>query len=141
MRFRTYTATTDAEVEALIELIAAMPAAELKALWSKRWGRPPLCRSVWMFRRIIAWRVQSEHYGGFDRWTAEQLQKQSMPRREPLPVGAVVSREYLGKVHQVEVLVRGFRYRDEVFRNLTDIAERITGTHWNGPMFFGLRKR
>ena len=34
----------------------------------------------------------------------------------------------------------GFRYRDEVFQNLSDVAERITGTYWNGPRFFGMRK-
>jgi hypothetical protein len=52
----------------------------------------------------------------------------------------MICREYQGKLHQVEVLEQGFRYREEVFPDLSDIAERITGTHWNGPRFFGLRK-
>jgi Protein of unknown function (DUF2924) len=93
-----------------------------------------------MLRRIVAWRLQTECYGGLDYWTAQQISKRSTPRRASPPVGSVISREYQGKLHQVEVLERGFRYREDVFANLSDIAERITGTRWNGPRFFGLRR-
>jgi hypothetical protein len=27
----------------------------------------------------------------------------------------------------------------QVFKSLTAVARHITGTHWNGPKFFGLR--
>jgi len=128
------------DVELLVERVETMKIADLKSLWSRRWGRPPECRSVWMLRRIVAWRLQSDCYGGLDLWTAQQLSKRSTPRRPPPPVGSIICREYQGKLHQVEVLEQGFRYRDEVFPDLSDIAERITGTHWNGPRFFGLRK-
>ena len=35
----------------------------------------------------------------------------------------------------------GFEYKGGHYRSLTVIAERITGTHWSGPRFFGLTKR
>jgi Protein of unknown function (DUF2924) len=127
-------------VEALLADLEAMKVADLKSLWSRRWGRPPECRSVWMLRRIVAWRLQTECHGGFDHWTAQQLSRGSTPRRVSPPAGSVISREYQGKLHQVEVLERGFRYHDDVFANLSDVAKRITGTHWNGPRFFGLRR-
>ena len=34
----------------------------------------------------------------------------------------------------------GFEYDGERYRSLTEIARRITGAHWSGPRFFGLRK-
>ena len=140
MGFRPTKRCSDAEIEDLIGQIGSMSVAGLRSFWEARWERAPTCRSVWMYRRITAWRLQSEHHGGFDHWTALQLQKRSMPRGASPPVGSVVSREYQGKLHQVEVVKHGFRYRDEVFQNLSDVAERITGTYWNGPRFFGLRK-
>jgi hypothetical protein len=58
----------------------------------------------------------------------------------PVP-GTVLTREYRGEVHQVTVLEEGFEYRGKVFRSLSGIAKEITGTHWSGNLFFGLRKR
>jgi hypothetical protein len=55
--------------------------------------------------------------------------------------GTILTREYRGEVHQVTVLDRGFEYRGTVHRSLSGIARAITGTQWNGNLFFGLRKR
>ena len=33
----------------------------------------------------------------------------------------------------------GFDYDGEAYGSLTAIAQRITGAHWSGPRFFGLR--
>jgi hypothetical protein len=35
----------------------------------------------------------------------------------------------------------GFEYEGEVYRSLTAVAKAITGSHWNGHLFFALRKR
>jgi hypothetical protein len=40
----------------------------------------------------------------------------------------------------VVVLEKGFRYRDQSYRTLSEIARLITGTRWSGPVFFGLKK-
>jgi len=41
------------------------------------------------------------------------------------------------------VLVRddGYEYDGRRFASLTQVATAITGTHWSGPTFFGLKKR
>jgi hypothetical protein len=39
------------------------------------------------------------------------------------------------------VLADGFAYDGDTYRNLSEIARRITGTKWNGPRFFGLRSK
>ena len=45
-----------------------------------------------------------------------------------------------GAFLDVTVLDDGFEYDGQVYRSLSAIAKEITGTVWNGPAFFGLRK-
>jgi len=65
-------------------------------------------------------------------------------RRMPLP-GTTLTREYKGVVHTVKVLDAGFEYEGRRYRSLSAIAKEITGSHWNGYLFFrissGGRKR
>jgi hypothetical protein len=37
------------------------------------------------------------------------------------------------------VVEGGYQWQGQVYKSLSDIARRITGTRWNGPRFFGLR--
>ena len=46
-----------------------------------------------------------------------------------------------GRNHVVEVTEAGFVYDGATFTSLSAIAKHITGTHWNGLLFFGLRRR
>jgi hypothetical protein len=62
----------------------------------------------------------------------------SPDRRLPIP-GTVLTREYRGETVTVTVLDRGFAYQGQVYRSLTAVARAVTGTHWNGYHFFGLR--
>jgi hypothetical protein len=64
-------------------------------------------------------------------------------RRDPrLPApGTVLKRTHDGVEHQVVVLDIGFEYRAETFTNLSNVARLITGTSWNGYLFFGLQQR
>jgi hypothetical protein len=56
-------------------------------------------------------------------------------------VGTLLRREYQGTVHEVEVLSQGFRFRNQIHKSLSSIAKIITGTNWNGFLFFGLIRR
>ena len=57
--------------------------------------------------------------------------------RLPMP-GTRLTREYKGRLYQVEVLDGAFAYDGQVFRSLSAVAQAITGGHWNGFLFFGL---
>jgi len=57
------------------------------------------------------------------------------------PVGSVLRRAFGGKQHDVTVLADGFEHAGEHFKTLSAVAMRITGTRWNGFLFFGLTKR
>jgi hypothetical protein len=56
-------------------------------------------------------------------------------------VGTRLVREWRGERHEVTVVPGGFEYLGRLYRSLTAIAKVITGQHWNGRLFFGLRRR
>lgn len=65
--------------------------------------------------------------------------RQPMHRDPRLPIpGTVLVRKYRGQTITVTVLERGFEYAGQVYRSLTAVAKAITGSHWNGLLFFGL---
>ena len=118
-----------------------------------------------LFRRI-AWRLQAKAEGDVSeraRKRATELANDAdlrlrAPRRfwradgsvglEPCPardlrlppVGTVLRRVYGERTIEVRVLATGFEYQGKQYRSLSLIAQRVTGTRWNGFHFFGLRK-
>jgi hypothetical protein len=55
--------------------------------------------------------------------------------------GTWIEREYKGAVYRVKILDRGVELDGVPFRSLSALAKKITGSHWNGPAFFGLTPR
>ncbi len=56
------------------------------------------------------------------------------------PPGTVLTRVYRGQAYHVVVRDDGFEYDGQVFRSLSAIAKLITGSHWNGLLFFQIAK-
>lgn len=72
------------------------------------------------------------------------------PRTAPAPLppassqlvpGTRLVKAHGGRTHVVEVTTTGFVYEGAAFASLSAVAKHITGTHWNGLLFFGLRRR
>ena len=63
--------------------------------------------------------------------------------RDRLPIpGTVLARTYKGKHVAVTVMADGtFDYEGQTYRSLSAIAKVITGSHWNGYLFFGLTSK
>ena len=62
------------------------------------------------------------------------------PQDTRLPMaGTVLTREYRGRQIRVTVLDHGFEHDGKVHRSLSALAQEVTGSHWNGFHFFGLR--
>ena len=59
--------------------------------------------------------------------------------RLPL-AGTILVREYKGRKLQVRVLESGFEFEGEVYRSLSAVAKKITGSHCNGYLFFHLKR-
>ena len=135
------------EIEALIRL---GPSA-LRRRWRELYGpEPPQKAGADFLRRAIAHRLQEQVSGGLsaamrrrlERLTVESFRQKTKatPPTPTLKPGTRLRREWQGAAHEVEVLTEGFAYGGSRFASLSEIARKITGTRWNGPLFFGLRK-
>lgn len=132
------------KAERIAEEVRALERLDLHRLrdeWRRRYGDPPKMRSVELLARLLAWRIQAEALGGLDAATIRMLKSERLPApRLALDAGARLSREWQGRLHEVDVLVNGYRYNGRDYRSLSHIAREITGTRWNGLRFFGLRE-
>jgi hypothetical protein len=54
--------------------------------------------------------------------------------------GTLLTRDFKGRTYVVKVLDDGFEYDGRQYRSLSAIAGEITGTRWNGFLFFGLTR-
>ena len=57
------------------------------------------------------------------------------------PPGTLLTRRLDNRQIVVKVLEQGFEYDSRRYRSLSAIAREITGTRWNGLLFFGLAER
>ena len=61
--------------------------------------------------------------------------------RRRFKTGTKIIREWKGQLHEVAVTAEGYVYKGEVYKSLSPIAFRITGTKWSGPAFFGTKPK
>ena len=66
---------------------------------------------------------------------------QKRARPISLKAGTRLVREWRGVTYTVLVHADGFDWNGRRYRSLTIVAREITGAHWSGPRFFGLRNR
>jgi hypothetical protein len=140
-----------------IAALDAAPTDELIARYTKLHGKGPRTRNrSWLVARV-AWALQAEKLGGLSPAATARLGELIGPlaagarpatatpramRRPPgLAVGTVITRTWRGQDIRVHVREDGFEHEGEVYGSLSAVARAITGAHWNGHLFFGLRKR
>ena len=60
--------------------------------------------------------------------------------RDPrlLLTGTLLAREFRGRDVVVKVLDEGFEFENRRYQSLSAIAQEVTGSNWNGSLFFGL---
>ncbi len=122
-----------------VALLSAMNLAQLRRAWEGRYGTPPRHRAADLLRRVLAWRIQAERFGGLDTLTRSLLEQDDKVALQPLP-GTRLAREWAGKRHEVIVCDKGIVYEGVTYGSLSEVARLITGQRWNGPRFFGLRQ-
>jgi hypothetical protein len=139
------------ELERKLAELPRMKPAQLRALWRETWRRPAPGFGADLLRRGIAWKMQARVYGELPSHikrelerVADRLRRREDPRGNAAPTlrpGTRLVRQWGGKIHYVLVRDEGFEYDSRQFNSLTQVASAITGTHWSGPSFFGLKKR
>ena len=151
-----------------VAALQRMTAGQLRERYAELFAETTqACNRTWLIRRII-WRMQSLEQGGLSERALRQAHelangadlRVTAPRktspsagaaertkqldcriaadtRVPLP-GTVITRRYKGRLIQVRVLQDGFEFEGDLYKSLSAVAKKVTGSHWNGYKFFNL---
>jgi len=133
-----------------VAALPAMPTDKLKALWRELTGtEPPPYNRTFLVKRL-AYRLQELAFGGLSPQADRRLddladeldgKKKPKPKDMTAPIaGTKLIREWQGVLNEVTALAEGFEWQGRRYQSLSAVARAITGTRWNGPLFFGLRK-
>src|SRR5215475_9077030 len=140
--------------ETVLAQLAALkgaPADILKARWRELFDTEPPAYNRRFLESRLAYRIQELAYGGLSRDTldrlkamAKQYASQDPIERKARPIlrpiaGTKLIREWQGVEHCVTVRADDFEYLGRPYKSLSSVAREITGTKWNGWVFFGLK--
>jgi len=138
-------------VLARLAALKTTPIVELKKQWRDLFETEPPAYNRTFLETRLAYRIQELAYGGLKPQTrarlaalaeqfGEEKEKQRKRRDGDRPVaGTQLIREWQGVEYVVTVVADGFEFEGRRYRSLSSVARAITGTQWNGPLFFGLR--
>ena len=124
---------------------------KLKQQWRDLFENEPPPYNRRFLEHRLAYRIQELAYGGLKletlqrlRALAEDLDGGDPARRRQSandrPIaGTRLIREYQGVEHCVTVRDEDFEYQGRPYKSLSAVARAITGTRWNGLLFFGLK--
>ena len=137
-------------IETRMTGIQEMDLPALRDAWRRHYRVPPprrLSRDLLM--RAVAYKLQEQVHGGLSKAARRRLRTLAQAFAETGRVapengtkvrpGTRLVREWQGRTHVVTATESGFDYDGEAYGSLSAIAQRITGAHWSGPRFFGLR--
>jgi len=124
-----------------LSAIQSMRRDELRVAWVRRTKSSPPNISTGLLRLALAHEIQARALGGITRSMDRKLRELAAGKAGPA-AGTRFTRAWHGKVHTVTVTHdEKFRWLDKDYNTLTQVACAITGTHWSGPAFFGLRQK
>ncbi len=154
-----------------LQRIQRLSVSELQVEWSKLHdGEACRSRNRTYLVKRLCWRVQELQLGGLsdraktridelasDAFTRTRTPREALdaavaanqpnpapgPKRDPrLPApGSVLTRQYHGREIRVLTLDDGFEWNRQHFGSLSAVARAVTGSKWNGRLFFGLTER
>jgi hypothetical protein len=151
-----------------IEQLQSMRLPQLRARHREVFGEESRTAHKQHLARRIAWRLQVQAQGDLSErarrraleiandtdlrtqvpshWevnaTEQRLGPRDPPRGDRIPAaGTLLRRIYRDHTVEVRVLAEGFEYKGQPYGSLSAVARAITGTRWNGLLFFGLTQR
>ena len=141
---------TDNVLARLAEM-KTMDIVALKAMWRDLFAAEPPPYNRKFLESRLAYRIQELAYGGLK---PETLKRLAALAEELEPRGSRSARREHGRSPArgccgngrasstcATVLADGFEYEGRPYKSLSAIARAITGTRWNGWLFFGLRSQ
>lgn len=135
---------TDDQIRKEVEFLSAASRQELLLRWEQLNGSPaPEGLSTSLLRRGVIYDLQAKLYGGLSSAHRKTLLQVAASKTVAGPAsmkaGARLVREWNGIAHVVDIVEGGYRYREKKYASLTAIAKEVTGAHWSGPRFFGIK--
>jgi hypothetical protein len=157
----------NAELNQHIDALKRLTTAQLQLRYRELFGQMSHSNHKDYLIRRVAWRMQAVAEGGLSErarayareiaadadlrlCAPNKLEIQPAIRianpsrrlapRVP-PPGTQLIKRYKDETLTVTVLDDGYQYRDRVYMSLSAIARQVTGTQWNGFVFFGLSSR
>ncbi|MBA4307317.1 MAG: hypothetical protein C0429_11325 [Sphingopyxis sp.] len=108
-------------------------------------------------KHLIAYRLQEKQKGKLPLQIERQLDRIAASRmrggqadhdvngpvnerRASIVHGTRFVREWNRKTISVTKNEQGFDWNGSTYRSLSEIARKVTGAHWSGPRFFGLKR-
>ena len=156
------------ELNQHIDELRHMSTAQLQLKYRELFGQTSHSNHKGYLFRRVAWRMQALAEGGLSeraRQFAQEIATNADLRlcapkrpagtppaamvanasrqrdpRVPAP-GTQLIKRYKNETLTVTVLEDGYQYGDHVYKSLSAIARQVTGTQWNGYLFFGLGLR
>jgi hypothetical protein len=135
-----------------IAALKTMAVADLKGRWRELFDTEPPPYNRRFLESRLTYRIQELAYGGLKPETLERLvalaqQLDGNPTKparsaQNRPIaGTRLVREWQGTEHCITVRDEGYEYQGRTYKSLSAIARLITGTRWNGWIFFGLKNQ
>ncbi len=140
-------------VLARVAALKTAPIQGLKQQWRDLFETEPPPYNRRFLEHRLAYRIQELAYGGLEPQTIERLRalaedldggdpsRRRQPAKDRPIAGTRLIREFQGVEHCVTVRDEDFEYQGRPYKSLSAIARAITGTRWNGLIFFGLKNQ
>ena len=141
----------DFDVIKRITKLQSQTEKELRKVWYSMFDREPEIMSRKYMIAKLAYRIQELAYGGLDAETENKIkacakattrEKTTTAKKShkfsPM-IGTKITKKYNDQMIEIMVVNNGFAYDGEVYKSLSAIATKITGTKWNGLKFFGVQ--
>lgn len=140
-----------------LDALATLSPGQLHNQWRLLSGEDLPNLPASRIQHLIAYRLQEKQHGKLPLQTERQLDRiaarrtkgdltdndvngRAAERTAPIVHGTRFVREWNGKTISVTKTDQGFDWNGSTYRSLSEIARKVTGAHWSGPRFFGLKR-
>ncbi len=121
---------------------SGVPTKELHKKLQEFTGKPAYHLNTKLLKKYVRWFEQSKEqnvnlkdfYSLIDKASKNTIKQNNYN----FDTGTKFIRSYKGIKYEVEVSEKGFIYNGKIYKSLSAIAKLITGTQWNGKLFFGV---
>ncbi|UKI34868.1 MAG: DUF2924 domain-containing protein [Lentisphaeria bacterium] len=132
------------QMKKAIKNVESMEIQPLRAEFHRLYGDIPHPMNTRTLKNRIIYRIQEMYLGGLSEVDKKLLAQFVSPKKISLPTqkGGIAPaihyiREWKGKTYDVTVISdKCFECEGKRYKSLSAVAREITGTRWNGKVFF-----